>query len=41
MLAVNPNCGGLRFVFSHLSFYLLSFVDNTVMRIRVVITVGA
>jgi hypothetical protein len=36
----NPRRGGSRFVFSHLSFYLLSFVVNTVMQIRVVITAG-
>jgi hypothetical protein len=39
-LAANPRREGSRFVFSHLSSYLLSFVDNTVMQIRVVITVG-
>lgn len=40
VLAANLRRGDSRFVFSHLSFYLLSFVVNTVMQIRVVITAG-
>lgn len=39
VLAANPRREGSRFAFSHLSFYLLSFVENTVMQIPVVITV--